>query len=1135
MVEIEAKISYKKNCDYLASEIVKKLTIEQREVDIKSTITIINHSERKLEPTGRPSEVYLNNSLDLSQSNIEKNFTPYFNDKLKLEIEITIPHNGENLPVKYKDVNVYLFGPTDDRTKLTQDYLLAKLCLDNHGQASLDFQPKQDCYIVIEYNETTYFKRKAVERFLELHKIPTRVSIQPVYKKELPKFIKLGEAVDLAASVRDTYGRKPQDGVITFLSYRIHDIDNPEDGFERVIGNPLLIENGQTFQYDIESNEFDYNSVEIYNKLSEIPSMGCILNDGKHIVFIDSEDANNNTSENVIKARGTGYISYSPIQFFNQDSVFSYDYKTGDITHTHNYYSDYEVTYENNTYDLVQTNSSEIHKLRHTPSAKEISPNNWQPCPDGDDCLYYDYQSTYGKLINNIEIIKAVYNYDNDLYGGSWKYYEQHSAYTSLSVLIPGELTIDMDIESETNDDWQIKEDGLYHYTTNDKIIFKSKLLDVDGEEIDLKEKYYGFNIQTLEYEEITDVENIGEDEYGLCYNTPNIYDDIVCNIDGTEEIRADVKYTIKGSITQVVGNEIKYHAIEPIEITGYYDENTNIFTGEYDAKDAPEGLYTVVGTVTIRGTKIPVRTRGYEDYTELRKASKDEKNNARIFDTSFYEASTTYPVFFQIEKVGKFKYTFRNVLTKNVNNETIPVECYYPNENYNNIEIYVTPSRTDDDSWWGYLDDEIYYLKEKINNEDEIIASSAGASPLLTIQKENITLNGQKAYLITFNDTNNWIRRASLGVHNIKLYLENNNEDSSYTYCCKNNKETARGVVEYKRQCYEGEVNITITVDNILTKTSVTTTLYKNNTPIELPEQRYCYANDNQIIINKKHLSVGEYKLQIVCDSSGVSTEVPFVINKAKFTPEIFEINNITTGEQTVNAVIQCDGYPNDVDINKFTISMNHNVIPEIKEDTFLISHVNNSIQFKIDMYLINEESHILQIGYQGDENYETLSNTNTMTITPQTISGQFSKLNDNSFSITNNYGRNKQIIIGELVATSNEDEIRIPVITDIDGVMNISNEIPNWISYYRFEFIKDPKNQTLINLINSNSTNSDNIYDKLCEYYDNTTYEVFDVDYYYLPLQGSESDAQELYRQVKQDNKGKVLFTTYNNDTIF
>ncbi len=73
--------------------------------------------------------------------------------------------------------------------------------------------------------------------------------------------------------------------------------------------------------------------------------------------------------------------------------------------------------------------------------------------------------------IYNIELIRAVYNYDNSLYGVNWKYYQMHSAYISIARLHPNNININIGKEEDGEIVQLPNDDGVFIATNEDVIV----------------------------------------------------------------------------------------------------------------------------------------------------------------------------------------------------------------------------------------------------------------------------------------------------------------------------------------------------------------------------------------------------------------------------------------------------------------------------------------------------------------------------------------------------------------------------------------------------------------------------------------------------------------------------------------
>ena len=110
---------------------------------------------------------------------------------------------------------------------------------------------------------------------------------------------------------------------------------------------------------------------------------------------------------------------------------------------------------------------------------------------------YDDLEPT--TLIDGTEYIRAVYDYNNDLYFseenavygyetiepnrniGHWQYFESANVYTNIEIFKPNSVTIGIRNKS-------IHVDGRYHYEENNNIVIEAELFDDKGENIVLKQ-----------------------------------------------------------------------------------------------------------------------------------------------------------------------------------------------------------------------------------------------------------------------------------------------------------------------------------------------------------------------------------------------------------------------------------------------------------------------------------------------------------------------------------------------------------------------------------------------------------------------------------------------------------------------
>lgn len=331
MVRFDATINFEENCNYNSS--IKQDIIEVPLIKTFATLHIDNANDPQIQL--------------------------YYNDPIKCTI--TVVDNNEHPIGNGKAIFFY---------KYEHDYLNEwhqindkPIKIDRNGNASVTFIPHDDVKIKAEYYGEPYYQDcKTSEEIAILKEIPTSVVFDLPDKNYPTHFVDPEATIKMTVNVFNLINGEPINyGVVTFLHYFTHDIDNLEDGVERVIGNPVFVKDGKAT------------------------------------------------------------ITYSPMQLrtikeYSQDEK----YKTWDI-------------------------------------------------------------------FKNIELISAVYNYDNEAYGEKWHYYRMHQDYTTISVLQPNIINIDIEKEENGNrvhlnteraDIINIdKTEELYRIADNESFILSAKIV----------------------------------------------------------------------------------------------------------------------------------------------------------------------------------------------------------------------------------------------------------------------------------------------------------------------------------------------------------------------------------------------------------------------------------------------------------------------------------------------------------------------------------------------------------------------------------------------------------------------------------------------------------------------------------
>ena len=310
MREFDANITYQSNCHYQESNANVNISLP-----LKKPTIIFSKIENVTNPT----------------PNANNEIPNYFNDVLQFTI---LAKDGNNT-IKWGNVIFYYIDDADVN-QVEQQLNTDPIPIDINGNASIRFVPHYDGKIVAKYSGSPYFEDERIEEHFVLSKRPTYIE----FTDFAPYLVNPKETIEMKVSVVDELTNEPLDyGLVTFLNYHTHDISLSEDGYEKVIGNPVYLIDG--------------------------------------------------------KAK----IKYSPIQL-----------KTND-------------------------------------------------------------------LLNNIELIRASYNYDNTEYGVQWKYYLQNDDYTNIAIKRDNSVSIAKPYIANGDSDYTkliCTDGGLFEATENDNILLRA-------------------------------------------------------------------------------------------------------------------------------------------------------------------------------------------------------------------------------------------------------------------------------------------------------------------------------------------------------------------------------------------------------------------------------------------------------------------------------------------------------------------------------------------------------------------------------------------------------------------------------------------------------------------------------------
>ena len=211
--QLTTEVTYLENCEYLSSTMTRKLSVPQTEATVTLTLDNLTHT------TGGKN---------------------YFTDVLRCTAHVNIKNT--QIPIQtgrvefyYKPANSSVIQPLNKETNNQ---------LNNKGVTAIDIKPKTagDIIAVYKDNNDNYIHLDEAKISTELHDIPTKIN----FTKAPPFLINIEDEVELEVKVTNDLGNSVNYGVVTFLHYIVkdEDINDPNKRIERVIGNPVLVEDG---------------------------------------------------------------------------------------------------------------------------------------------------------------------------------------------------------------------------------------------------------------------------------------------------------------------------------------------------------------------------------------------------------------------------------------------------------------------------------------------------------------------------------------------------------------------------------------------------------------------------------------------------------------------------------------------------------------------------------------------------------------------------------------------------------------------------------------------------------------------------------------------------------------------------
>lgn len=210
---LTTEVEFLENCEYSGSSVTRKLSVPQTEATVTLTLDNLTHT------TGGKN---------------------YFTDVLRCTAYINIKNT--ETPIQTGRVEFYYKPFNNSTIKLLNKETNNQL--NNQGVTAIDFMPKSSGEIIAVYKDDNqnYVHLDESKISIELRDLPTKT----YFTKAPPFLINVEDEVELEVKVTNDLDEPINYGVVTFLHYivREEDINDPNKRVERVIGNPILVEDG---------------------------------------------------------------------------------------------------------------------------------------------------------------------------------------------------------------------------------------------------------------------------------------------------------------------------------------------------------------------------------------------------------------------------------------------------------------------------------------------------------------------------------------------------------------------------------------------------------------------------------------------------------------------------------------------------------------------------------------------------------------------------------------------------------------------------------------------------------------------------------------------------------------------------
>lgn len=704
---------------------------------------------------------------------------------------------------------------------------------------------------------------------------------------------------------------------------------------------------------------------------------------------------------------------------------------------------------------------------------------------------YNDLEPT--DLIDGTEYIRAVYNYDNDLYYSAendtysyesinyyneiythkWQYFGSANVYTNIEIYKPNSVVLGISNKSADND-------GRYSYTENSNIDVTATLINDKGQEIILPNE----STKNLTFHVIGTYFTLSNN---YLLNSNEKQEDYLIYHEYEKDLTFDTYYI------EYDGNNKPVH--------GYFKKRiSNLKPGNYTIQASTKGQI-VNGEVLIypSNTSPTVTEIEYNDETHIQYDTEsirtDEYLDSIDISNKIYINSTFTPISYNItttytNDIIKTKESINNYISSdiNINNSYKQIlnnqRCYFyspkTNETYIGKLLYTSSSQ----KLQGVLTDNISF-------------QNAGDYPIYMCIPAGYYTNGNTIIYLDYNPSNTVL----LNVRNaLKLNLD-------YTLL----SETSLGEIEYVLSSDD-----IVTMDTTI---NATVTLKKNNTVI------YTRSYTLNKYVNKKidsfvDLNVGDYTITAYTSYSNYTVSKNFTILPDSIQQQLQPNSKIirATPYGTIDLILS--SHSTDLTLlnpTRLIVYINKNTdtfdasTAEVRQYLYGLSPkyiTADNIYLTVNAGTYLPTQLLVTTYYQGDSNIKaTLCDSescNTILLTP-TINVDY-ETNDSVSLYLNDHTINNIVVIGKIVFKKDNQPIDNEKVfisspnTDIyiQNIPEACNNIELHINPYDNELMNiisgnNPK-QTLINTFGSincseNANNTCNI-DTIVQQYNDSNH---------------------------------------------